>query len=54
MMTMNVTLPSGRKNDLLVFKILFQDKDFDLIVDKVSTVKSVEDLYQCSLWNVVM
>jgi hypothetical protein len=51
--TMTVTLPSGNKNELHYFTICYAKTDFLQVVDLISQVKTVEDLYSCSLWNVL-
>ena len=50
----NVTIPTkkGKKTIHQVFTIEFLIKNFDVVVDKVSTITSYEDLKNCLLWTV--
>ena len=50
----NVTIPTtkGKKTIYKVFTIEFLIENFDLVVDKVSTITSYEDLKNCLLWTV--
>jgi len=53
MTNLKVTLPTKKAGQLAIFTIEFSITNFDAVVDAVSTLKTVEELNNCSLWKVI-
>ena len=53
MTTLKVTKPTNKPGELYVFTIQFSILDFDNVVEAVSNVKTVEELFNSSLWKVI-
>ena len=53
MTTINITLPTNKSGKQSVFTIQFSVLNFDSVIDAVSKVKNIEELYSSNLWKVI-
>jgi hypothetical protein len=53
MNTIKVTLPTNKPGQLAVFTIKFNLSNFDEVIEKVSTIKTYEELKSNTLWAVI-
>lgn len=53
MTTLTLTLPTGKAGQQATFTIQFNVSNFDAVIESVSELKSVEDLYSSNLWKVI-
>ncbi len=53
MTTLNVTIQTKKAGQLAVYTIKFDKNNFLAVVDAVSNVKTVEDLKNSDLWEII-
>ena len=53
MTTITVTLPTGKAGQQASFTIQFNVSDFDSVIESVSSITTVKDLYSSNLWRVI-
>jgi len=53
MTKINVTLNTKKAGQKAIFTIKFNIADFDNVIELVSNIQNVEDLYSNKLWTVI-
>lgn len=53
MTTLHVTLPTNKAGQLSVFTVKFNVANFDKVVEALAEVKSIKELNNNTLWEVI-
>ena len=53
MTTLKITLPTTKAGKLAVFTIKFDIKNFDIVTDLISEIKTIDELLNNKNWEVI-
>ena len=53
MTTLKITLPTSKAGQLAIYTIEFAISNFDLVIEQVSNIKTIEELKKSNLFKII-